>query len=68
MTYVINSKETPIQVDFEITKTASEESRKLLAIAKFIDVNTLKMAIEFGNIRPLDFNNKKDIVVLTREK
>lgn len=63
MTYTINSNTSPIQVDFEITKLASGESKKLLAIAEFIDLNTLQIAIGFDSERATEFTESNSIVL-----
>jgi hypothetical protein len=67
MTYEINTKTNPIQVDFIITKLDTGEEKRMLCIAEFIDKNTMNFALNFDNIRPKDFQSK-NAIVLTREK
>ena len=67
MTYVINTKTNPIQVDFIITNLDTGEEKRMLCIAEFIDKNTMNFALNFENIRPKDFLSK-NAIVLTREK
>ena len=41
MTYEINSKTDPIQIDLIVTKLETGEEHRLLCIAKFIDSDTM---------------------------
>ena len=66
MTYTINDKTNPIQIDFTLTKTESGESKKALAIAEFTDKNTLKFDISFDTNRPSSFSENS--VILKRVK
>ena len=67
MTYKINESANPIEVDLIVTKLESGETNKLLCIAKFIDHDTMKFAINFENKRPLNFNTENSIL-FKREK
>jgi len=62
MTYTINSKVSPIQIDFKITKLESGESKRILAIAEFFDNNTLKVAINLDKDRPINFEGDNAII------
>ncbi|WP_299125551.1 hypothetical protein [uncultured Winogradskyella sp.] len=66
MTYSINDKVNPIEVDFILTKIESGESKTLLGIAEFIDENTLTFDISFGSIRPSEFGENS--ITLNRVK
>lgn len=61
MTYQVNSAANPMEVDFTITKIDTGESKSLLGIVKFIDANTLVLAIAFDQGRPIDFNSTNSI-------
>lgn len=67
MTYEINRNLMPIHVDFTVTKLESGEQKKLLCIANFIDDDTMQFAINFEQIRPIEFNDENSIV-FKREK
>ena len=67
MTYEINDKTNPIQVDLIVTKLDSGEQKKLLCIAEFINSNTMKFAINFEGKRPTEFDSENSII-LKREK
>jgi hypothetical protein len=67
MTYEINSETKPIQVDFTVTKLESGEEKKMLCIAEFIDDDTMKFAITFGENRPIEFDSENSII-FKREK
>ncbi|MFK7834477.1 MAG: hypothetical protein AB8B52_14475 [Winogradskyella sp.] len=57
MNYTINFETTPMEIDFTMTKIESGESKKILGIAEFKDMNTIKFDISFGDIRPSDFGD-----------
>ncbi|CAL2103707.1 conserved protein of unknown function [Tenacibaculum sp. 190130A14a] len=67
MTYEINNKTQPIQVDLILTMFESKEQKKLLCISNFIDDDTMEFAIGFGGIRPTEFNSENTII-LKRQK
>lgn len=67
MTYEINSKTDPIQIDLIVTKLETGEEHRLLCIAKFIDSDTMEFAINFENQRPTEFSSSNSIT-LKREK
>lgn len=67
MTYEINREENPIQVDFIVTIFETEEQKKLLCIANFIDNDTMEFAINFEEKRPTEFNSENSII-FKREK
>ncbi len=62
ITYEINCETNPIQVDLILTKLESGEQGKLLCIAKFIDNDTMKFAINFEGNRPTDFDSENSII------
>ena len=63
MTFEINDTTNPITIDFIVTKLSTGEQNKLLAIAEFIDDNTMNFAIGFDGNRPTDFDNDKSILM-----
>jgi hypothetical protein len=67
MTYKINNKVNPIEIDLIVTKIESKEEMKLLCIANFKNENEMEFAINFENKRPVDFNTE-DSMILKREK
>lgn len=67
MTYSINDKKNPIQVDFIITVLENNMQEKLPCIAQFIDDNTLKLAMGFEEVRPTKFDADNS-TVLKRKK
>lgn len=67
MTYEINSKTNPIQVDLTVTKLQSGEKKKIRCIANFIDHNSMQFAISFDSKRPTHFNGH-NAILLKREK
>jgi len=64
MTYTINHKTKPIEVDFTLTKIETGDSKKILAIAEFSDKNTLRFNMSFGEVRPSEFT--EDTITLKR--
>lgn len=66
MTYTINDKTDPIEVDLVVTKLKSGEQKKLLCIVKFLSVDQMKIAIDFQNLRPTGFTEENSII-LTKE-
>lgn len=66
MTYAVNYKTTPIQVDFTMTKIDSRESKQILAIAEFIDKDTMNFNMSFDNVRPKEFGENS--IILKRVK
>lgn len=67
MTYEINNKTKPIQVDLVVTMFESKEQKKLLCISNFINDDTMEFAIGFEGIRPTKFDSENSII-LKREK
>lgn len=64
MTYSINDKTNPIQVDFIITELESNRKEYLPCLAKFIDDNTLKFAMGFEDeIRPTKFDADNSVLL-----
>ncbi len=63
MTYEVNSKTNPIQLDFVITKLEDGEQKRLLCIVEFSDNNTMKMALNFNDDRPIVFDQKNSITL-----
>ncbi len=62
MTYEINNKKKPIQVDLIVTMLESGEEKRLLCIAKFIDNETMKFALNSENKRPIEFDSENSIL------
>lgn len=56
MIYKINTKKTPVEIDFVITKLESGDQLMLKCIAEFKNKETMKIAMSFDSIRPLDFD------------
>jgi len=67
MTYEINSKTSPIQVDLIVTLLETKEQEKLLCIANFIDDDNMEFAIGFEETRPTEFDSENSIIC-KREK
>ncbi len=67
MTYEVNSETNPTQLDFTVTKLESSEQKKLLCIVEFLDIHTMKLAMNFEEIRPVEFNTDNSII-FKREK
>lgn len=67
MTYQFNFKTTPIEFDLVITKIDTKESQTSMGIVKFLDKDTMIVAMGFGKPRPTNFENKKDIIILHRK-
>lgn len=65
MMYEINTATNPIEIDFIITKLSTNEQKKVLAIVRMIDNDTILMALEFDKPRPTDFDDKNSMT-LTR--
>jgi hypothetical protein len=61
MTYEVNVEKEPIEIDFTLTKLESNESKKILCIAKFEDENNMILTIIFSSERPTEFNKKNSI-------
>jgi len=57
MTYKVNMDTDPIEIDFTITKLETKEERKLLAIVKAIDKDSILIAMNFGGARPTNFDS-----------
>ena len=55
MTYTINTKTSPIEVDFILTKVITGESKKILGIAEFLDKDTMNFNMSFDATRPSEF-------------
>lgn len=66
MTYSINDKVNPIEIDFIITKIDTEESMELLGIAEFIDKDTVNFSISYNSVRPTQFGETS--IILKRVK
>lgn len=56
MTYTINTKTKPIEVDLTMTKTVSGETKKILGIAEFTSEDIMKFNISFDGKRPTQFD------------
>ncbi|WP_396603336.1 hypothetical protein [Algibacter sp. R77976] len=67
MTYEINSKTNPIQVNLVVTMLEPKEQKKLLCIANFIDHDTMEFAISFDENRPTEFDSENSLI-FKREK
>lgn len=67
MTYKINNKATPIQVDLTVTMLKSKIQKKLLCIAQFLNDDTMKFAIGFEGKYLKEFNPENSII-FKREK
>ncbi|WP_452223602.1 hypothetical protein [Lacinutrix chionoecetis] len=63
MTYAVNTKTTPIQLDFIMTKMDSDESRTMKGIVKFEDENTMRLAIDFSENRATTFTEDNSILL-----
>ena len=65
MTYSINTETTPIQIDFVVEKIESGEEKRLLGIVKFINDNSIKLALSFNSAegRPKSFDES---IILNR--
>jgi hypothetical protein len=61
MTYEINSKIKPIQVDLIITNMETGGQKKLLCIAEFKDNNNMIFAMSVGSQRTKEFNDKNSV-------
>ena len=66
MTYSINDKVNPVEIDFIITKIDTEESMELLGIAEFIDKDTVNFSISYDSVRPTQFGETS--IILKRVK
>lgn len=66
MTYSINDKVSPVEIDFIITKIDTEESMELLGIAEFIDKDTVNFSISYDSVRPTQFGETS--IILKRVK
>lgn len=66
MTYSINDKVSPVEIDFIITKIDTEESMELLGIAEFIDKDTVNFSISYNSVRPTQFGETS--IILKRVK
>jgi len=55
MTYTVNFRTQPIEVDFTITKLASDESKKILGIVEIKDANTMVINLDFDTAIPTEF-------------
>ncbi|MEM6380816.1 MAG: hypothetical protein AAF705_21745 [Bacteroidota bacterium] len=62
MTYEVNEKTSPIQLDLIITKLATQDQRKLLCIVNFIDDDTMEIAMGFENVRPMVFDSENSMI------
>jgi uncharacterized protein (TIGR03067 family) len=61
MTYELNLKKKPIEIDLTITKLESNEQKKILCIAEFVDENNMILAMTFDSERPTEFNDENSI-------
>ena len=61
MTYEINSNKNPMEIDMIITKLETNEEKRILCIAEFIDEDHIVFAMKFEEKRPSDFNNENTI-------
>lgn len=64
--YTINLEIRPIQIDFTAVKLESGDSKQLLGIIEVVDNNTIKLALNFDEGRPDDFEDD-DTVTLSRK-
>lgn len=62
MTYQVNNKTNPINIDLIITMLETGEQKKLLCIANFFDHDTMEFAISFEENRPTTFDPKNSII------
>lgn len=63
MTYNIVDKSTIIKLDIVVTIIEENVERKMLCIAEFLDDDTMKFAIDFGEDRPINFTNYNSIIL-----
>ncbi|MBR9845912.1 MAG: hypothetical protein GYB35_07305 [Algicola sp.] len=61
MTYEINRKVNPIEIDFIITSLDTKTEMRMLIIAEFKDKDTMTIASNFNEVRPTEFNIKNSI-------
>ena len=66
MTYTINTKTSPIEVDFILTKVITGESKNILGIAEFLDKDTMNFNMSFDATRPSEFG--ENAITLKRVK
>lgn len=57
LTYKIDFEKEPIEVDFILTLSDSDEQTKILCIIKFEDENTMLLATNDDDGRPTEFNS-----------
>lgn len=62
MTYEVVNKTNPIQLDLIVKLLESGEENKLYCIVEFIDEDTMKLALSFGESRPTEFNGINSII------
>ncbi len=62
MTYEVNSKTKPIQVDLIITMKDNNKQKRILCIAEFIDKKSMKFVFGDSGTRPKNFNSKKAVI------
>lgn len=63
MTYEIDTQKNPMTLDFISTNLSTNEQRKLLCIAEFIDSKQIRFASDFTDIRPKEFTEKNAIIL-----
>ena len=68
MTYQFNFEATPTEVDIIITLLETDETKSLDGIVKFLDNNTMDLAMNFKGTRPVDFDIKEDVIRLHRKE
>jgi hypothetical protein len=62
LTYKINSKTTPMQVDLIITLKDDGSKKTLPCIAEFIDKNNMKFVFGDSGTRPKNFNSNEALI------
>lgn len=62
MTYEVNYKSDPIEVDFIFEALDGSTTRRMLCIAEFINKDEIKFASDFSKVRPLAFTPENSIV------
>ena len=67
MRYEINEDTSPIEVDLIINILETNEEKRLLCIAEFLDDDNFKFAMGFEDLRPSEFAEDNSII-LTRDK
>ena len=66
MKYKIDKSSNPIKFDIIVLALKSKEVKSMKMLLKFIDNNTIKLASDFNETRPLSFT-KANSILLKRE-